>query len=128
MDFSHFDVPEFGSAIHRAGTDQNAMRIKRYGNNFSSMPREGSHLLSCDGAPNFGSVIKRASTNLISKRHIKSHTINGVFMSFKGMNKVSSGSVPEFAGTVITTSEKLISVLVEAAVGKGKHVAFESFH
>jgi hypothetical protein len=73
-------------------------------------------------------MIERASTNLITKGHIKSHTIDGVFMSFKGMNEVSGGCVPKFAGTVITASEELVAVLVETAVGKGKDMAFEFFY
>ena len=104
------------------------MRIKWYGDNFSCVSGESSNLLSSDGAPNFGSMIKRASTYFVTKRDIESHAINGVFMSFEGVNEVSGGSVPEFAGTVIAAGEEFVAVLVKTAIGKGQDVAFEFFH
>lgn len=43
------------------------------------------------------------------------------------MDKVSSGSVPDFAGTIIAAGEELVAVFVEAAVGEGKYVALGLF-
>ena len=72
-------------------------------------------------------MIERASANFISERNVKGHTIDGVFMTLKGMYEVSSGGIPEFTGTIIAAGEELIAVLIETAVGKGEYMAFEFF-
>ena len=43
------------------------------------------------------------------------------------MDKVSGGSVPDFAGTIITAGEELVTVFVKAAVGEGKYMALGLF-
>lgn len=103
------------------------MRIEGDRDNFTSMAAESRHFLSSDGAPDFSGVIERASTNFITKWDIECHAVDGVFMSFQGMDEVSSGGVPEFAGTIVAAGEELVAVFVEAAVGEGEDMAFEFF-
>jgi hypothetical protein len=99
------------------------MRIERNGDNFSGMASESGHLFTCDGAPYFSRVIERACADFISKGYIEGHAIDGVFMSLKWMDKISSRGVPEFAGTIVASCKELISVFVEAAVGEWEYVA-----
>lgn len=91
------------------------------------MSVKSSQLFSSDRAPNFGRVIKGASAYFISKRHVKGHAINGVFVTFQRVNEVSTCGVPDFTSTIIAASEKLIAIFVEAAVGEGEYVAFGLF-
>lgn len=41
------------------------------------------------------------------------------------MNEVSSIGVPQFASSIIAASDELVSILVEAAVGKGEDVTLQ---
>ncbi len=58
------------------------MRIEGDRDNFPSMSAESRHFLSSDGAPDFSGVIEGAGADFITKRDIKGHAVDGVFMSF----------------------------------------------
>jgi hypothetical protein len=49
-------------------------------------------------------------------------------MSLKGMNQITSIGVPQFAGAIVAARDKLIPVLVEAAIGEGQDVPLEFLH
>ena len=72
-------------------------------------------------------MIERTGAYFITERNIKGHAINGVFMSFEGMDKVTSSSVPKLTSTIITACEELISVFVKAAISQRENVTFKFF-
>ncbi len=41
-------------------------------------------------------------------------------MALEGQKLVASESIPHLAGTIITTSNKLVAGLIEGAIGEGK--------
>lgn len=46
-------------------------------------------------------------------------------MPFKRVHEIAAGSIPELARSIIAAGDELVAVLVEAAVGEGKHMAFQ---
>lgn len=127
MNFTHFNVPKFRCAVHGSCANENSVRVERDSDYFTSVSIESSQLFSRDSAPDFGRMVEGASTDFISKRNIKSHTVNGVFVSFKWVDEVSSCCVPYFTGTIIAAGKKLISIFVETAIGEGKDVSLRLF-
>ena len=49
-------------------------------------------------------------------------------MSLKRVDKVATCGIPEFAGSIIAASDKLIPIFVEAAVGEGQHMPLKFLH
>lgn len=48
-------------------------------------------------------------------------------MPLKSVNKIAGFRVPNFACSIITASDELISVLVKGAVGQWKNVSLQCF-
>ena len=88
------------------------------------MTRVGRHTFSSDSIPKFRGLVKRASGYPGAIGNIKGHAIDSIFMPLKGMNKVSSASIPYFTGSIVATSDKLVSIFIEATVCERKHMTF----
>lgn len=116
MDLTHFNIPKFCSTVHRARSKQNSIGIKRNSNNLTLMACISRQQVASDSIPYFSSIIERASTNFISERDIEAHTIHCIFMPFQRMHKVSTGSVPNLASTIVASRDELIPILVKAAI------------
>ena len=128
MHFSHFNIPQFGSTIHRTSTDQDSMGVEWYRNNLTCMPGICSKLFSGNSAPQLCSMIKWTCTNLISKWDIERHAINSVFMAFKRVYQITCGCVPEFTSSIVASCQKLISILIKTTISQWKNVSFEFFN
>lgn len=48
-------------------------------------------------------------------------------MSFKRVNQRTCTGVPNFAGSIVASSDKLISVFVETAVGQRQYMTLQFF-
>ena len=119
VDLSHLNIPQLGRTVHRPSGDKRAIGVKRYGNNFSLMPSIGGQQLTSNGIPDLGSLIKRTRANLIPIWHVEGHTIDRILMPLKRMDEVTRVCIPQLTGPIVTASDELVSVLIEAAIGEG---------
>lgn len=125
VDLPHLHIPQLRRAVHRPSSNKRAIGIKRYGNNFSLMPSIGRQQLTSNRIPDLGSLVKRSRANLIAIGHVEGHTVDRILMSLKRVDEVARVCIPQLAGPIITTSDELVSVLIEAAIGEWQHVAFQ---
>lgn len=125
VDLPHLDIPQLGRAVHRPSGDKRAIRIKRYGNNFSLMASIGRQQLTSDRIPDLGSLIKRTRAYLIPIWHVECHTVYRILMPLERMDEVTGVCIPQLAGPIVAASDKLVSVLIEAAIGEWQHVTLQ---
>jgi len=123
MYFAHLHIPEFSIAVHGTSGYHETIGIERNCNYFTLVACVGWNTFATKSVPEFSGLVERASGNFAAIGDIETHAVNRVFMSLKRVNKSSSASVPNFAGSVIAASEELVSILVEAAIRKGEHMS-----
>ena len=85
----------------------------------------GGEFLASDCIPDFGSFIEAASADAIAIGNIEAHAIDSILMPLEGVDEVARGGVPELAGSVVAASDKLVAVLIEAAVSERQDVPLQ---
>lgn len=73
-----------------------------------------------------GSLTERTSDNLITIGIIESNGIDHVSVTLERQQLITSDGVPHFASSVITTSDKLITRLIEGTIRKGQDMSTQN--
>lgn len=72
--------------------------------------------------PDFGSTIERPRHDFVSIRIIESHRIYDILVLLKRKQFGTSLGVPDLAGSIVTSGDKLLSRLVECAICQGQQM------
>ena len=89
------------------------------------MACEGGNWFSADCVPEFCCFVEGASGYFGAKGDVEGHAVDCVFVSFEGVDEVTSAGVPDLASAVVAASDEFVAVLVEAAVSEGQDVALQ---
>ena len=77
--------------------------------------------------PNLSLFVEGPSDNFISEGIVKSHGVHDIIVFVKTQEFFTSVGVPHLASSVVRSSNKFISTLVEGAVGKREQMGAQYF-
>merc|ERR1719223_472304 len=103
------------------------MRIKREADNFCCMASECMIQFASLSIPQTRCFIKGSSHNFVTIGIVKGNGVDNISVTFQGQQFVACGCVPNFAGSVVAASDKLVTRLVEGTVGKRQDVSTQDF-
>lgn len=118
------DIPQLARLVHASSGQDMELGLEGNAHYFLLVSSESVQTLSLQ-TPYFRSLVEAAGRNLVSIGIVEAETIDDVFVALQGGHQIPGVSVPEFAGSVIGSGDKLGSVLIEGAVGERVRVCFE---
>lgn len=115
-------VPQASRVVHRASRHHGAVRVEGEAHDLRGVAAVGVVQLTGLGIPQLARLVERAGNDLITIGIVERDRVNDVPVSLERVQFVSGDCVPDLARAIVTTRNKLISRLVECAVGQGEDV------